>query len=178
MDRGLIPCPYCDAEVLAGAEECDKCGQPLTDFHLPVPATWVERRLLSDRLNQFLGRKPLCVSPTMPVREVLRLLVDNRVGCVVVVDQGKVVGIFTERDVLLKIGERANEMGNHAVAEFMTTPVQSLPPTAKIAFAVHQMDLGGYRHIPITDASGAPLGIVSVRDILTYLTRQMRATPT
>jgi CBS domain-containing protein len=174
MDRGLIPCPYCDAEVIAGAEECDSCGQPLTDFHLPVPATWVERRLLSDRLSQFLGRKPLCVSPTMPVREVLRLLVDNRVGCVVIVEGGKAVGIFTERDALLKIGEKASELGDRPIADYMTAPVQTLPPTAKIAFAVHQMDLGGYRHLPIADADGAPLGIISVRDILNYLTQQMQ----
>jgi CBS domain-containing protein len=56
----------------------------------------------------------------------------------------------------------------------MTAPVQTLPPTAKIAFAVHQMDLGGYRHLPIADADGAPLGIISVRDILNYLTQQMQ----
>lgn len=177
MDRGLIPCPYCDAEVIAGAEECDACGQPLTDFHLPVPATWVERRLLSDRLSQFLGRKPLCVSPTMPVREALRLLVDNRVGCVVVVEGGKATGIFTERDVLLKIGDKATEVGDQPVSAYMTAPVQALPPTAKIAFAVHQMDSGGFRHLPIVDAEGVPLGIVSVRDILGYLARQMRERP-
>ena len=173
MDRGLIPCPYCDAEVIAGAEECESCGQSLSDFDLPVPATLIERRLLSDRLSQFLGRPPLCVSPTMPVREVLRLLVDNRVGCVLVVQEGKTLGIFTERDALLKIGERAGEVGAQPISDFMTSPVQTLPPSAKIAFAVQQMDLGGYRHVPIAEADGPPQGIISVRDILSYLTHQM-----
>ena len=55
----------------------------------------------------------------------------------------------------------------------MTKNPQSLPATAKIAFAVQRMDLGGYRHVPITGTDGRPAGIFSVRDILGYLTRKM-----
>ena len=107
----LIPCPYCDHEVIEGADECDACGQPLTEFHLPVPATAVERALLTDRVRLFQGRKPLTVSPRTSVREVLRMLADNKVGCLLVEEDGKTVGIFTERDVLLKLGEKAAELG-------------------------------------------------------------------
>lgn len=169
----LLPCPYCDAEVIQGADECAACGQPLTDFHLPIPATPVERALLSDRVRLFQGRQPLVVSPTMPLREVLRLLVDNKVGCVLVVDSGKLAGIFTERDVLLKVGEDATAFGDRPVSEFMTANVQSLPPTAKIAFAVQRMEQGGYRHVPVMNDAGETVGIFSVRDILNYLTRKM-----
>jgi CBS domain-containing protein len=169
----LLVCPYCDHDVIEGADECEACGQPLTEFNLPVPATPVERALLTDRIKLFQGRQPLIVSPTMPVREVLRLMVDNKVGCVAVVEKKKLAGIFTERDVLLKIGERAGELGTHPVSEFMTAKVESLPATAKIAFAVHRMDLGGFRHIPVTNTDGEPTGIFSVRDILAYLTRKL-----
>lgn len=171
----LQVCPYCDHEVIEGADECEACGQPLTEFNLPVPASPLERALLSDRVKLFQGRQPLIVSPTMPVREVLRLMVDNKVGCVAVTEKKKLVGIFTERDVLLKLGERAAELGSHPVSEFMTAQVESLPPTAKIAFAVHRMDLGGYRHIPVTGPEGEPTGIFSVRDILAYVTRKLGA---
>ena len=171
----LLPCPYCDHEVIEGADECEACGQPLTEFNFPVPVSPVERALLNDRVQLFQGRQPLIVSPTMPVREVLRLMVDNKVGCVAVAEAKKLVGIFTERDVLLKLGEKAAELGGHPVSEFMTAKVESLPPTAKIAFAVHRMDLGGYRHIPVTNAAGEPTGIFSVRDILAYLTRKLAA---
>ena len=171
----LLVCPYCDHDVIEGADECEACGQPLTEFNLPVPATPVERALLTDRVKLFQGRQPLIVSPTMPVREVLRLMVDNKVGCVAVVEKKKLVGIFTERDVLLKIGEKAAEIGQQPVSEFMTAKVESLPPTAKIAFAVHRMDLGGFRHIPVTTSDGEPSGIFSVRDILGYLTRKLAA---
>ena len=169
----LLPCPYCDAEVIEGADSCDACGQPLTESHLPIPATKVERALLSDRVRLFQDRRPVLVSPAMPVREVMRLLVDKKVGCVLVADQGKLVGIFSERDALMKLGERAAELGGHPVSEFMTSPVQSLPPTAKIAFGVLRMDQGGYRHVPVVNDRGEIAGIFSVRDILSYLTRKL-----
>ena len=171
----LVVCPYCESDVIEGSDECEACGQPLTEFAMPVPATTLERALLTDRVKLFQGRQPLIVSPTMPVREVLRLMVDNKVGCVAVTEQKKLVGIFTERDVLLKLGEQAAELGGHPVSEFMTAKVESLPPTAKIAFAVSRMDLGGYRHIPVTGPEGEPTGIFSVRDILSYLTRKLAA---
>jgi CBS domain-containing protein len=169
----LLPCPYCDNEVIEGADACEACGQPLTESHLPVPATHVERALLTDRVKLFQGRQPLVVSPSMPVREVLRLLVDNKVGCVVVAEQGKIAGIFSERDALLKLGERAAEWGERPVSDFMTSNVESLPPSAKIAFAVHRMEQGGFRHVPVINDQGEAAGIFSVRDILTYLTRKL-----
>lgn len=169
----LLPCPYCGTDVIEGADECESCGQTLTDNHLPVPATPVERALLNDRVKLFDGRKPLVVSPTMPVREVLRLMVDNRVGCVTVVENKQLVGIFTERDVLLKLVENPADWSDKPVSTFMTANVQTLPPSAKIAFAVHRMDQGGYRHVPVVNEHGQPVAVFSVRDILSYLTRAM-----
>lgn len=169
----LLPCPYCDQDVIEGADACDSCGQPLTDTHLAVPASAVERALLSDRVKLFQGRQPLVVSPATAVRDVLRLLVDNRVGCVLVEEGGRTVGIFTERDALLKLGDKAAELGSRPISEFMTSQVESLPPSAKIAFAVQRMDMGGYRHVPVVNNEGRTVGIFSVRDILSYLSRKL-----
>jgi CBS domain-containing protein len=166
-------CPFCDQEVIEGADSCDACGQPLSESHLPVPATHVERALLTDRVKLFQGRQPLIVAPKTTVRECLRLLVDNRVGCLLIEENGKTVGIFTERDALLKLGEKAAELGGRPISEYMTGKVESLPPTAKIAFAVHRMDHGGYRHVPVVNDKGQTVGIFSVRDILKYLTTKL-----
>ena len=55
----------------------------------------------------------------------------------------------------------------------MTARLECLEADAKMAFAFQRMDLGGYRHIPIVDDTGRLAGIISVRDILDYLTRMM-----
>src|SRR5688500_13649906 len=103
-------CPYCDSDVIEGAEHCDACGQSLSENYLPPPATTVERALLTDRVRMFQGRHPMTVAPSTTLRDVIHLLVENKVGCVLVTQGHKLLGIFTERDALLKVGERAADL--------------------------------------------------------------------
>jgi CBS domain-containing protein len=170
----MIICPYCEQENLPGADECEHCGNSLSDLNLPVPATRLERSLLRDRIGVLTTMlPPLCVAPETSIRETLRLLNDRQASCVVVVDQGKLVGIFTERDALLKLGTEAAALGARPVSEFMTPHPQTLRLDAKIAFAVQRMDLGGFRHVPVVSKDGEPAGVISVRDILDYLTEKI-----
>jgi CBS domain-containing protein len=166
-------CPYCDYENIEGADICEECEQPLSHLHLPAPATAVERRLLKDRIRLLEPKTPIAVARETPVRDVLRMMVQRSIGCVVVVEDKKPVGIFTERDALFKLNTDAVALGGKPVAEFMTAAPETLDSAAKIAFAVHRMDLGGYRHIPIVSEDGNLTGIISVRDILRYLTQSM-----
>ncbi|MFV1968032.1 MAG: thiamine pyrophosphate-dependent enzyme [Pirellulaceae bacterium] len=140
---------------------------------LPVPATEVERSLLADQIRVLEPKDPLAVPPDTPIRDVLKMLVENEIGCVLVVENGKPVGIFSERDALIKINHRASELGDRPVAEFMTANPESLEINSKVAFAVQRMDLGGYRHVPIVNEEHDLTGVISVRDILHYLTEKM-----
>lgn len=140
---------------------------------LPVPATDVERSLLSDRIAVLRPKKPVTVSKDTSVHEVLNLLTDHKIGCVVVTDNGHPVGIFSERDALVKLNSDISELRDHPVSEFMTPNPETLDVQAKVAFAVQRMDQGGYRHIPLVDEQGDLTGIISVRDILNYLTDRL-----
>jgi len=139
----------------------------------PIPATEVERCLLADRVGALDPKQPLAVAPDTPIRDVLNLLVDHEIGCVLIVEDGKPVGVFSERDALIKINSRAAELSTHPVSEFMTANPESLEMSAKVAFAVQRMDLGGFRHVPIVDDQRHLTGVISVRDILHYLTDKM-----
>ena len=85
----------------------------------------------------------------------------------------ELVGIFSERDALKKVNTRIGELGSNPISEFMTPAPQTLEGHAKVAFAVQQMDLGGYRHLPILDEAGKASGVISVRNLLNYLTERM-----
>jgi len=173
----MILCPSCGHKNIEGADSCEQCGQSLDELSIPQPATEVERRLMSETIETLGPRRPLIVSPTMPISEVLRLLVDNDVGLVIVTEDEKVVGVFSERDTLLKLNIDTWDLGGDPVSKYMTTNPETLEASASIAFAVHKMDIGGFRHIPIVDADNRPIGIISVRDILHYLTEAMNAEP-
>ncbi len=77
-------------------------------------------------------------------------------------------GIFSERDLLTKVGERYNEVKSRPVSDFMTADPETLGPDATVAFALNRMDVGDFRHIPIV-REGRPESVVSVRDLLCYL---------
>lgn len=169
----MTACPYCAHENLPGMDVCDQCGHSLTDLYLPEPASDVERGLLTDRVEALAPRPPIAVAPETPTADVLRLMVDRRIGCVLVVQDDRLLGIFSERDALLKLNIDAARLGDRPVADFMTTPVDTLDGDAKIAFAVHRMDLGSFRHVPVVDEAGKPTGIISARDILRHLAARL-----
>lgn len=166
----MLLCPYCSSENIEGVDECAECGQPLNDAHLAPPGTEVERSMLRDRIGVLSPKRPITVTPTTQVGEVLRLMVKHKIGCVVVADGDRAVGIFSERDALKKLNSNAGKLAARPVSEFMTPNPQTLVADAKIAFAVQRMDLGGYRHLPVVGQQGELVGIISARDIIRHLT--------
>ena len=170
----MIVCPHCNHDNIEGADVCEHCEQPMHEMSLPPPGSEVERCILTERIRELEPRKPLLVAPDAPVLDVLRLLVDHAVGALVVVDaDGRAVGVFSERDGLMRLGEEADKLGPRPVSEFMTPDPQTLRADAKIAFAIQMMDQGGYRHVPIVDHQDRVVGIISVRDLLHYITEKM-----
>lgn len=168
----MILCPLCEYSNIEGVDLCEQCGQPLDDTHLKSPRTTVELGLLADTIAALSPRAPITVTPQTPVRDVLNLLVQHQIGCVFIVDDERPIGVFSERDALLRLNTRAGELQAQPVSEFMTPGPKSLQQDTRLVFAVHQMELGGYRHLPIVDHDGRLRGVVSVRDILRYLTEK------
>lgn len=138
------------------------------------PPNEVEKSLEQDLVSVLARRKHVIATPDTPVGEVLSQLVNQSVGCAVIVENGEtVVGIFSERDALLKINTDYDDLKDRPVGEFMTKEPETLKADSKIAFAVQRMDLGGYRHVPLVDEEGHLQGVISVRDILNYLTERL-----
>ena len=170
----MIVCPYCQAENIEGADECVDCNQPLSELSIRVPATSVEADLLRDRIERLWPKTPSTVPHDMPVGQVLKKMVDQTIGCVMVVDGDKLVGIFSERDALMKLNVDAAKFMNRPISQFMTAKPVTLETSDKIAFALHKMNVGGYRHLPIL-FNGKLAGVISIRDILRYLTERIAA---
>ena len=169
----MTHCPYCGSQNIEGTDDCTVCGQSLDDIHMAQPKSEVERSLLSDRISVLNPVRPISVAPMTPVGDVLRVMVEHGIGCVVVADNNLPVGIFSERDALRKINTEAPSLAARPVSEFMTAKPQTLVAEAKIAFAVQRMVQGGYRHLPIVGEKSELIGIISARDILRHLTDSM-----
>ncbi|MBN8548908.1 MAG: CBS domain-containing protein [Deltaproteobacteria bacterium] len=116
--------------------------------------------------------KPLSVGVEDSIESVVELLRSNKVGCVLVKRaDGKLAGIFSERDVLLKVIKNFPENKARPVSEFMTADPVTQPPDATIGFVLNLMSTGGFRHMPIVDPDGLAIGIVSVKDVVDFIVR-------
>jgi len=108
------------------------------------------------------------VSPMTSVREAARIMYENGVGSVLVVgEDGRLQGIFTERDLVRVIA--TNKDLNKPVKEFMTKNVETLKPNDSMWKALEIMINLGIRHIPILDDNGRPIGVVGMRDLINRL---------
>ncbi len=103
------------------------------------------------------------------IGQAARVMKERRIGCVLVEDGGKVVGIFTERDILTKLVGTGYDPAKVQVDGVMTRDPETLTPDDPIAFAMQIMSVGGFRHVPLVDADRRPVGILSVKDIVDYL---------
>lgn len=159
-------CPSCGFENIEGIDACEQCGQSLAGMSITTSA--VEDKIFHDRIGDLPPREPLVCGPDAPLSEVIKLLYEHSVGAVTVVADDKIVGIFSERDALMRLNTDYDSLLDKPVKDFMTANPVTLEGRDKIAFALHKMDLGGYRHIPVTD-DGKLTGMISVRLILRYI---------
>ena len=127
------------------------------------------RHLKTESVSRLNPTPPWCVAPTQTVAEAVRLMRDKKVGCVLVCVDRRVVGIFTERDLLRRVMAEGEPL-TRAVADFMTADPVTVHPQDPISGAIKQMQKGGYRHLPVVGGDGRAVGILSVKRIVRYLT--------
>ena len=111
---------------------------------------------------------PLIVDHTTSVSAAIEQMCDGRTGCALVTRDGKLVGLFTERDVLNKVLGEADALEQPVSAVMTPDPVR-LTEDAPIREAVVQMHRGGFRNVPVVDSSDAPVGCIRHKDVITYL---------
>lgn len=124
--------------------------------------------MLIDRIATLPLTPPVTVQSGSNVGALLEEVQRKNVGCVLVCEAGRTVGIITERDVLLKIVAR-NVPESAAVDEYMTRDPETLTPEHSIGDAVNLMIERNFRHIPVVDADGTAHGIVSVKDVINLI---------
>ena len=129
---------------------------------------------LHDLLAQK-GHEVIAVRPADTVLQVANLMNERNIGGVVVVDDGRLTGIFTERDVLRRIVAAGLDPATTRVGAVMSAPVITCPPDLSTEACAALMTSRGIRHVPVEDATGLT-GIVTVRDLLAHQVGEQQAT--
>lgn len=171
----IINCPDCGTQNIQGTDYCVNCNADLRTLDIPVDTWSPAIGPPGDSVAQIAHSDALRVGPTTTIREVIAKLRDAQHGCATVVERDRVVGVFTERDVLNQVTPNRSRMLDMPVAEVMTTDPVVLKESDSILVAINKMGIGGFRHMPMVDDAGALRGIVTGRDVLHFVHQQMTA---
>lgn len=164
-------CPVCRHDNFEGEDNCENCGADLRTSDIPQSTADYRGRLLGEDLDALGASTPYTLDAAASVDEAVRVMHEAPTDCVLVTDGGRLVGIFTDRDAVLKVaGRRAADI---ALRDVMTPDPVVLRHDDPIAVAIHKMAVGGFRHIPIVDGGHLPTGIVSARDVFRHIAQQL-----
>ncbi len=112
------------------------------------------------------GASLVTVSGDITIQEAVRTMAGSRIGAVLVVEAGRVAGIFTERDLMTKVVAAERDPAATRVADVMTAEVKTVKVDDAAIDCLETMDAGRFRHMPVVDDEGRPIGMLSQRDFV------------
>jgi CBS domain-containing protein len=161
-----VICPVCGHDNLEGLDNCENCEADLRTVDIPRATNAFEARMQAP-LGSLRPHTPQVVAADTPAGDVIAAMRRATVDCVLVARDGRLAGIFTERDAMLKLAGVPLE--GVAVGDAMTVDPVVLRPDDTVAVAIQKMAVGGFRHIPVVDEHGSPTGVVAAVDLFHHV---------
>jgi CBS domain-containing protein len=161
-------CPYCSHDNIEGLDHCDECQHDLSAFGVPTATGGLQMHLMEDTVGHIPFDRLVIVGPHDSVARAVSRIKGIGIGQAVVVEEGKLIGILTERDLLNKVAGRGFDLQTLTVREVMTAQPEAIGERDPIRVVVNKMAVGGYRHVPIV-RDGQPIGIISAKAVANYI---------
>jgi len=131
---------------------------------------WLSEAILGRPIRALPGlQDPIYLGSHESIRRAIETMNEARVGCVMITEAGRLVGVFTERDVLTRVAGLDVDLDATPVGDLMTAAPECLTLDDGIAYALNKMSIGGFRHVPLVDDQQRPAGLVSMRHIVDYV---------
>ena len=139
----------------------------------PLPALSLypmelSRNLRVDSVSRLDPTAPRGIDANQPVSAAVAVMRAENIGCLLVTRAGRLVGIFTERDLLTRVLSAGLPL-SMPMAECMTTDPVTVQPKDSVRVAIRRMEGGGYRHLPVIDERNRPVGVLSARRVVHYI---------
>jgi len=161
-----VICPVCRFGNFPGDDICANCGADLWSADTPQGITTFQGQLLGLSLDALGAAEPQLIDVGAPVAAAIERMRTEVVDCLLVTEYGTLVGIFTDRDAILKVA--GQPLADLTMGNVMTRDPVVLRSGDPVAVAINKMAVGGFRHVPIVQA-GVPVGVVSARDVFRHL---------
>jgi CBS domain-containing protein len=120
------------------------------------------------------GHQIQSVEPEVRLSAAIKILAERKIGAVLVMSEGRIEGILSERDVVRMLGERGASALEEPVSAVMTRKVVSCRQTDTVAAIMEMMTLGKFRHLPVVEGDRV-VGLISIGDIVKWRVREYEA---
>jgi predicted transcriptional regulator len=160
-------CPVCQHDNFEGEDECANCGASLANAQARGEMGEYQDAILGGHLDALGIGTPQVIEPGTGVAQAIRQMHASDTDCLLVAEDGRLVGVFTDRDAFVKAVDKRLQL--YKVRDFMTPDPVVLRSEDTLAIAIHKMAVGGFRHIPIVDEEQRPLAVVSAADLFRYI---------
>ena len=165
----MIDCPACGHPNIEGADQCEQCQADLSDMGMPESsAEGLAARLINESVMELKPDRGLTMLPENTVAEVTQSMIDQHTSGVMIMYHDELVGIFTERDFLMKIADRYDELRQEPIRKFMSPLPEAIQSTESIAYGLNLMAVKNFRHVPIMQ-DNKPVAMVRTRDVLGFI---------
>jgi len=167
-----VECPCCATLNLPGADECEMCLISLTHEERSAPEVrlLLEASLYQDTVADLEPAAAVTVDQVATVREAFGIMKDRAIGSVVVVDlEGRLAGLFTEREILALVADEGVGAGDRRVGELMTRNPETTTRTSTLAEVIHRLTVSELRYLPVLDEEGRPEAVLAARDLVDFL---------
>ncbi len=134
----------------------------------------LSRNLKVDSVSRLDPSPPRAIDAAGTAGDAVEAMREGSVGCLLITERGLVVGIFTERDLLTRVLAPGKPLDT-PIRQCMTANPVTVSPKDSVRTAVKRMQKGGYRHLPVVDEAGRPVGILSARRVVHYLVEHFPA---
>ena len=114
-------------------------------------------------IREVMKKTLYSVDPSTTVGEAISLMAQNRIGSALIMEGGRLIGIFTERDTVRAISQ-SHDAPTHEISSWMTRDPKTVSPDVEVEDALRTMLDNGFRHLPVVE-SGEVIGMVSMRDL-------------
>ena len=146
----------------------DLLPEPALEEDHPGPAD-LESFLFKHTLNEVQFHPPVTMDESVSLQDAIETMRSQHQACILVTRQGRLSGIFTHTDVVMKAFDGPLDLAHTPLSQCMTTDPETLPPDASVAFALNKMAIDGFHRLPLMDPDGKPVGVVSMRDLIAFL---------
>lgn len=163
----MTKCPACGYANIDGSDECDSCRAPLSAA--PAARPGMEKRILEGSVLDLGLHAALTAAPSDTLAQAVETMREGKMGCVLVLEGGRLAGVLSERELLFRTDAETN-LSRTRVGDVMRAEDSWLREDDPVADAFHRMAVSGNRHVPVRRADKS-FAVISARDLLSYLCR-------